>query len=711
MKRIILILCISTCAVADARLYSQTLLLNEDFSDGNLTSHPPWMKFPVVELITIDSTIVRSPPYSCRIATSAQLSAIETSTRLVDTTQAFQIIEHVYVQSMGDETIPILLRGRNVVLALFLLPNGLVQLDVLKSTSQWTTEQLRVPGGYTLNRWYSFRVVYNGNGVTSLYIDDRLCGSVTQRLVDVPLTLQIGNRYLPHTSTFYIDDIRVVTAGTMAPPAKVYLVLCSDTGTWDGLDVSERNVFLRFDLYSSPTGNAAQVINQAFRSRIRGSNGSPMRFTWFMLDGSMVATNTNPVVQNRWISNLEMIQLYHRENIRAVGDELSFHYHNWIWSDPDGNGVFHWNQSTNLDEYRHDFLETLGHIAIEGGLLPTSFRSGWHYMENRWEALIDSIIPYRFENTSPDQGRDTTEPLDNIYDWSRASLDWVPYHPAASDYQVRGNLKGWETRCVYMKSATLDKMSAVFAAAFRGDNQLVTIWSHLPEADFPQQIIAVDSIIHLAHAYYPEVAFDYLTATEAMKRWRGVQDDSAPTITCTLQREPDSTTVVMSLSEPLWQDAPLVFGKNPAGAVTVLLPRRSGERRWNVVFDEGSTPFRTLGIAGTDTAGNSGVSIVNIVPTNVAGREPQVKELAIYPLYPNPFNAASVVSYELPNAGSAELDVVDLLGRQVARLASGFQQEGRHSLSWEQRDVSSGVYLIRLQFGGRSIITKALVMK
>lgn len=711
MKRIVLILCISTCAIAGARVYSQTLLLSEDFSDGNLTSHPPWMRFPVADLITIDSTIVHTPPYSCRIATSTQLSAIETSTRLVDTTQAFQIIEHVYVQSMGDEAIPMLLRGQNTVLALFLLPNGLVQMDVLKSTSQWTTEQLRVPGGYTLNQWHSFRVVYNGNGVTSLYIDEHLRGSVTQRLVDVPLTLQVGNRYLPHTSTFYIDDVRVVTAGTMAPPAKVYFVLCSDTGTWDGLDVSARTVFLRFDLYASPTGNAAQVINPQFRGRIRDSNGLPMRFTWFMLDGSMVATNTNPEVQNRWISNLEMIQRYHSGSIGAVGDELSFHYHNWIWSDPDGNRVFHWNQSVNLDEYRNDFFETLGHIVIEGGLLPTSFRSGWHYMEDRWEALIDSIIPYRFENTSPHQGRDTTEPLDNIYDWSRASLDWAPYHPAASDYQLQGNLNGWETRCVYMKSATLDKMNAVFAAAFRGDNQLVTIWSHLPEGDFPQQIIAVDSIIHLAHAYYPEVAFEYLTATEAMKRWRGVQDDAAPTITWTLQREPDSTTVEISLSEPLWQDAPLVFGKSPEGAVAVLLPQRSGERRWHVVFDEDSTPYRILGIAGTDTAGNSSVSIVTVVPTNVAGREHQVNDLAFYPLYPNPFNAATVVSYELPSAGIVTLEVVDLLGRRVARLTSGFQQKGHYSLNWEPRDVSSGVYLIRLQFGGRSIIAKALVMK
>jgi hypothetical protein len=129
------------------------------------------------------------------------------------------------------------------------------------------------------------------------------------------------------------------------------------------------------------------------------------------------------------------------------------------------------------------------------------------------------------------------------------------------------------------------------------------------------------------------------------------------------------------------------------------------------VFNESSTPYRTLGIAGTDTAGNSSVSIVNVVSTDVAKQGAQANNLTLYPLYPNPFNAATVISYELPTAGSIELDVVDLLGRRVSQLASGLQQKGRHTLSWETHGVSSGVYLIRLQFGGYSIITKALVMK
>ena len=249
-------------------LHSQTTLLRETFDDGNLNRNPLWSKFFTTELITVDSTLFHSAPYSCKIATVNQFSAIETSTRIYSSTLPFEVSEYVYVDSMGDEAIPLFLRGQNTVLVLFLLPNGLVQLDVLKEISQWTTSQLRIPGGYALKRWHTFKITFDGSNRTSLYIDSVYRGAVNQQLVDIPHTLQVGNKYLPHTSTFYVDDILVTTPESPPKPAKVYLVLCSDTGTWDGLDVYHPTNYLRFDVYASPTGNAAKVINRDFRERI-----------------------------------------------------------------------------------------------------------------------------------------------------------------------------------------------------------------------------------------------------------------------------------------------------------------------------------------------------------------------------------------------------------------------------------------------------------
>jgi hypothetical protein len=681
-------------------LFSQTILLRENFDDGELSHNPPWQQFYTPGLITIDSTRSRSTPFSCRVATLGQRSAIETGTRLFSSSQTFQISASVYVDSMGDEAIPLLLRGNNTVLALFLLPNGLVQLDVLKSNSQWETAQLRVPNGYALDRWTSFRVIYDGAGRTSLYIDNLYRGAVGQPLLATPTIMQIGNMYVPHTSTFFIDDITVVTNETLPPSGKVYLMLCSDTGTWDGLDVSRRNVTLGFDLYTNPNGNASQVISQQFRNRIRGSDGQPLVLTWFMLDGSMVATNTNPVVLNRWISNLEMMKRYHGSTLTALGDELSFHYHNWVWNDPDGNGVFHWNQYNDLSAYRADFLETIGHFVIDGGLLPTSFRSGWHFMDSPWENLIDSLIPYRFENTSPGRGIDTTEPLDNNYDWSRASRDWIPYHPSSSDYQSIGNLNGWETRCMYMKTATVSTMLESFSQAFRGNDQLMTLWSHLPESDFPQQILRIDSIAHAAHELFPEVEFAYVTATGGMKRWRKTQDNTPPEILWNVQRHNDSILILISSNEQLCQTAPLCFAKDTASVVHTIIPQSVGQGRWLVAFVSRVARYVTIGIAASDTAGNASVSVFAPVPVGVAesaGDHPTT--VALHQNYPNPFNPTTEIHWSLPRRSYVNLKVFDLLGQEVAVLFSGERPAGSYKTTWDAERNPSGVYFYRLTAG------------
>ncbi|MBI5472621.1 MAG: T9SS type A sorting domain-containing protein [Ignavibacteriae bacterium] len=694
---------------------AQTLLLDERFTDGNWTHNPAWTGFSQTELITIDSSITHTTPYSCRVSTVSQRAAIETPTRIADTTQMFQIVQSVYVSSMGDEAIPLFLRGRFSILALFLLPNGLVQLDVLKSTIEWQTEQLRVPSGYALNRWVTFRIVYDGAGTTTLYIDNVLRGSVYQRLVDIPAVLQIGNKYLAHTSTFNVDDIRIAVAGTLPTPGNVYVVLCSDTGVWDGLGVNTPTVYLRFDLYTSPTGNAARVINPQFRDRVRGSDGEPMKFTWFMLDGSVIATNTNPIVQHRWISNLEMMKRYHGSTIALVADELSLHYHNWVWNDPDSNSVFHWNQSTDLAEYRNDFLETIGHDIIEGNMMPATFRSGWHYMSSEWEALIDSIIPYRFENTSPYVGRDTTEPLDNNYDWSRASLQWTPYHPAANDYQINGDLKGWESRCVYMKSFTSDRATEVFNAAFHGADQVVTVWSHLPEADFPEQILTVDSLIRLAKESFPEVSYHYLTATQAMQRWRKIQDHESPQLSWTVRNDSTDRIVTLESNEPLWNGVPFICGKKPSGRVSMISSTALSSQLWSVRVS--ASEFSVLGIGATDTAGNTVARTIDLSSTSVSteGKKPN---FTLFDNYPNPclsgrqaFNPTTKIRYQISEVSRVALRIFDVLGREVTTLVNEVRDPGEYSVSFNVSTLASGVYFYRLQSGNLAQTKKMLLIQ
>lgn len=74
--------------------------------------------------------------------------------------------------------------------------------------------------------------------------------------------------------------------------------------------------------------------------------------------------------------------------------------------------------------------------------------------------------------------------------------------------------------------------------------------------------------------------------------------------------------------------------------------------------------------------------------------------------FPNPFNAAVTLRYELTTAGEFGFRVYDLAGQQIARIASGYRDVGSHVVAWEGTDaegvpVASGVYLLAMQ-GGRA---------
>ena len=72
---------------------------------------------------------------------------------------------------------------------------------------------------------------------------------------------------------------------------------------------------------------------------------------------------------------------------------------------------------------------------------------------------------------------------------------------------------------------------------------------------------------------------------------------------------------------------------------------------------------------------------------------------ALEAAYPNPFNPATTIRFDLPEAVAVELVVFDVLGREVARLVDGPLGAGRHLVRFEASGLPSGVYLYRLQAG------------
>ena len=64
--------------------------------------------------------------------------------------------------------------------------------------------------------------------------------------------------------------------------------------------------------------------------------------------------------------------------------------------------------------------------------------------------------------------------------------------------------------------------------------------------------------------------------------------------------------------------------------------------------------------------------------------------------YPNPFNPSTTINYNLPVQQQVSLKVYDVLGNEVASLVNGEQNAGSHSINFNAAQISSGVYLYKL---------------
>ncbi len=87
------------------------------------------------------------------------------------------------------------------------------------------------------------------------------------------------------------------------------------------------------------------------------------------------------------------------------------------------------------------------------------------------------------------------------------------------------------------------------------------------------------------------------------------------------------------------------------------------------------------------------------------------KEYTLSLNYPNPFNPATTIEFSLPNAGYVSLKVLNLLGEEVATLASRDFTVGSYRVDWNARGVASGVYLYRLVAGSFVDTKKMLLLR
>ncbi len=172
------------------------------------------------------------------------------------------------------------------------------------------------------------------------------------------------------------------------------------------------------------------------------------------------------------------------------------------------------------------------------------------------------------------------------------------------------------------------------------------------------------------------------------------------------------------------------------GKIAVGISRKVGQASVN---GDGAVVRVKAKIAASATAGAKiNLSLQNVVANDANGTamglSPQAASLTVssttgidsngetsapinYRLlqnHPNPFNAGTVIKYEIPQTGPVSLKIYNLAGQEILEMVNAVQSPGRYQINWDGRDsfgktVPSGIYICRIQ-AGTFVQTQRMIM-
>jgi len=118
---------------------------------------------------------------------------------------------------------------------------------------------------------------------------------------------------------------------------------------------------------------------------------------------------------------------------------------------------------------------------------------------------------------------------------------------------------------------------------------------------------------------------------------------------------------------------------------------------WPVSFTilEGQPVYRTDGLLVVRLEGSPAVTA----------------DFEIVSIHPNPFNATTTITYDLPFATRVSLEVFNLSGRRVEMLFEGYRQPGIYTRTLTATDLPSGLYFVRLEASERALTQKVMLIK
>jgi hypothetical protein len=375
----------------------------------------------------------------------------------------------------------------------------------------------------------------------------------------------------------------MTVSAAQADPAKpaapkrgiVYLVIAIDTEPYQ-MDPAALEQIPKFDNFAY-NDKVAQTMEPSWRGCHIDSFGDSLTLTWFVMSHEMFCH----VPDGSCTMVLDTL-LKFQHAVVQFGDQVAWHYHHADWTDPNEDGVSHWNQLLTFDRTTYTngvdvgiAERMLNHLLIDRGYFPGAFRTGWAWENDAFSRWVEEIIPFDLSADPPHKNTPKRrEPLRNQYEWSRAPKEFRGYHPDAEDYQTPGKMHRWIFRTNDDNKAP--GWQKIFQLARLGKDQMAAITCH----SYDNIALLLDTMLpnFMHQALLAEVQVKFGTASAAAAAITGKSSLPAPP----LRIDRIGDTLFITSDTLIYQPAPYCAIKTPEGLYRRAFAHSLGKKtgRW-----------------------------------------------------------------------------------------------------------------------------------
>lgn len=121
----------------------------------------------------------------------------------------------------------------------------------------------------------------------------------------------------------------------------------------------------------------------------------------------------------------------------------------------------------------------------------------------------------------------------------------------------------------------------------------------------------------------------------------------------------------------------------------------------------GTSYVYTLETINTDGSREAWGLTATATPSADAG---VITDYALYQNYPNPFNQSTNLMFDVMSLDFVTLTVCNVMGQRVATLVNGTMEAGRHTVTFDASDLTSGTYFYTVKIGEGFAATKKMLL-